>query len=55
MAQHDDHAAVVVLVRAACGSVGVLEQPLVPEWRVARTMASDYEGRDALQLDLDEL
>jgi hypothetical protein len=55
VAAHDDAAEVVVLARAACGFVGVVVTPLVPERRVSLQLAAEYEGREALQLDLDDL
>lgn len=51
---HDDQTEVVVLVRAACGTTAVLTQPLVPERRVCLQLASEYEARDCLQIDLDD-
>ena len=52
---HDDLNEVVVLVRAGCGFAAVLVQPLVPERRVCLTLATEYEGRDCLQIDCDDL
>ena len=54
MASHDDKLELVVLIRTACGLVVVATHPLVPEWRVAVTMAAEYESQEALQLDLDD-
>ena len=54
VASHDDHQELVVLLRTTCGLVHVATHPLVPEWRVAVTMAGEYEAQEALQLDLDE-
>ena len=50
---HDDASEVVVLLRAADGFVGLLIQPLVPDMAVCKALASEYEGREALQLDVD--
>ena len=44
-----------VLARLACGFVGALVTRLVPDLRVCLQLASDYEGKDALQFDLDDL
>ena len=55
VAQHDERQEIAVLVRTACGLVFVALHPLVPEWRVAVTMAAEYEAQDALQLDLDDI
>ena len=54
VASHDEKQELVVLIRTACGLVYVATHPLVPEWRVAVTMASEYEAQEALQLDLDD-
>ena len=54
VASHDDKQELVVLLRTACGLVHVATHPLVPEWRVAVTMAGEYEAQEALQLDLDD-
>ena len=53
VATHDDHTAVVVVLRAACGFAALCLQPMVPEWRVARALADEYAEREALQIDLD--
>ena len=37
------------------GYVAVGVQPLVPERRVCLQLAREYEGRDALQIDVDDL
>jgi hypothetical protein len=50
---HDDQQEVVVLARTACGYVAVLGQPLVPEWRIARTLATEFEGKPELEVQLD--
>ena len=54
VASHDEKQELVVLTRTACGLVHVATHPLVPEWRVAVTMASEYENQEALQMDLDD-
>lgn len=54
VASHDEKQELVVLMRTACGLVHVATHPLVPEWRVAVTMASEYDSQEALQLDLDD-
>ena len=45
----------VLLLRTGCGMSAALLTPVVPELRVCRTLAADYAGKEALQLDLDEL
>ena len=52
---HDDRQYVCVLARAACGFTGLLLQPMVPAWNVARTLASEYERQECLQINLDVL
>ena len=53
---HDDHATVVVLVLTPdCEHTALLLLPLVPAWRVAKQMAAEYEGREAIELQLDDL
>ncbi|KAG5179902.1 hypothetical protein JKP88DRAFT_297774 [Tribonema minus] len=54
IAAADAQREVVVLMRARCGYICVVTMPLVPEIAVCRALAGDYEGRDALQLNLDE-
>ena len=53
IAKHDDETEVVTLVRAHCGFVAVVVQMLVPERRVGITLAKEFEGREAVQIDLD--
>ena len=45
----------MLLLRTGCGMSAALLTPVVPELRVCRTLAADYAGKEALQLDLDEL
>lgn len=45
---------VPVVVRVACGYCAVVRVPLVPEHRVCLALASEYESRTALQLNLDD-
>jgi len=52
---HDDRQYVCVLARAACGFTALLLQPMVPAWNVARTLASEYERQECLQINLDVL
>ena len=54
VANHDDRAEAVVLLRASCGYTLLLVQPLVPEWRVAKAMAEQYANVETLQIDLDD-
>eukprot|EP00953_Heterococcus_sp_UTEX-ZZ885_P009136 5416-Heterococcus_DN1.PRE.3 len=44
----------VVLLRARCGYLCVVTMPLVPDIGVCRALATDYIGKEALQLNLDE-
>ena len=52
---HSTDAELVVLARLRCGFVAGLVAPLVPEYRVCIQLADDYVGKDAVQLDLDDL
>ncbi len=54
VARHDDRSQVAVLLRTGCGYVGVAIVPLVPEWRVCKALAADYEQHSALQLNIDD-
>ncbi|KOO23076.1 hypothetical protein Ctob_008945 [Chrysochromulina tobinii] len=38
-----------------CGFTALLLQPMVPAWNVARTLASEYERQECLQINLDVL
>lgn len=46
---------VVVLCALGCMSVLLLAQPLVPDLRVCRALASDYVDKEMLQLDMDDM
>jgi hypothetical protein len=51
---HDDRAEVVVLANTACGFAAAAVAPLVPDWRVCKTLSKDYEGKDSIQFDVDD-
>ena len=45
----------LLLFRSGDGHCACLSTAVVPELRVCLALASDYEGKPALQLDLDDL
>lgn len=45
----------VVLVRLRCGFVAALVTQLVPDLRICMQLATDYKGKEVLQLDLDDM
>lgn len=50
----DERLEVVVLCKTGCGFAGVVVAPLVPAFPVCRQLAAEYEGREALQLNIDD-
>mmetsp|Transcript_526 Transcript_526/g.1027 ORF Transcript_526/g.1027 Transcript_526/m.1027 type:complete len:356 (-) Transcript_526:141-1208(-) len=52
---YDEQREVVVCARFRCGNIFVFVAPLVPEFGICVALASDYEGKDALQLNIDDM
>eukprot|EP00588_Corethron_pennatum_P010426 CAMPEP_0194267214 /NCGR_PEP_ID=MMETSP0169-20130528/1813_1 /TAXON_ID=218684 /ORGANISM="Corethron pennatum, Strain L29A3" /LENGTH=285 /DNA_ID=CAMNT_0039008025 /DNA_START=121 /DNA_END=978 /DNA_ORIENTATION=- len=55
VAEYDEEKEVVVCARFRCGGLFVFISPLVPEYRVCLALAGDYAGRDAVQLNIDDV
>ncbi|CAM9780055.1 unnamed protein product [Chrysoparadoxa australica] len=54
VASYDMESEIVVLLRTACGYLAVIKMPIVPDLGVCKALASDYAGKDALELRLDD-
>ena len=50
---YDPQTQVVVLWLAACGYLGVLTVPIVPDFRVCQVLGADHANNRTLQLALD--
>jgi len=56
--EYDDKQDMVVLIRSRCGHVAVGIAPLVPDYRVCKSLGKEYFGEGmegALQLNLDDV
>jgi hypothetical protein len=54
IAKNDPAKRLVVLVRARCGFVGVVDFPLVPDHGICVALGGDYKDHSMLQLNLDD-
>mmetsp|Transcript_785 Transcript_785/g.1017 ORF Transcript_785/g.1017 Transcript_785/m.1017 type:complete len:280 (-) Transcript_785:205-1044(-) len=52
---YDKMKEIIILSRFRCGHVALLKAPLVPDFKICQALAVDYEGRNAIQLQIDNM